>query len=263
MAERRKPTKGFVEDKIVRDLVPDPGQPPPESVVLRGYMGKSDRDGHRRLYLDDSLSSWVEIPEDEILHVETTPEDESGTSIWVKRSAQLETKRVESATAPAEFLTGDIASGFRAPLPERAARGLGFERSINFICTEKTHFACPQQTPDFPCPPPPLETPDFPCPVQTPDFPCPPPPETVDPPCPQRTPDLACQTPDFKCPPVATPDFRCPPVATPDFRCPPPEHTPDAPCRATPDVACPPPVRTPDLPCFRATPNPNLCFKRE
>src|SRR5215211_4511987 len=99
MAERRRTRKDFVEDKIVQNLVPDPGQPPPDAVVLNGFQGKSDRDGFRRLYLDESLSSWVEIPEDEILHVETTPEDESGTAIWVKRTAQLETKSVRSSTA--------------------------------------------------------------------------------------------------------------------------------------------------------------------
>ena len=238
MAERRRTPKDFAEDKIVRDLVPDPGQPPPDSVVLRGFMGKSDRDGHRRLYLDDSLSSWVEIPEEEILHVETTPDDESGTAIWVKRSAQLETKSVQSASAPAEFLSGDIAgaaagglrpgapglkgvplSPFCPPWTVEEIRCPGFEtfefacsigcppNTVDFPCAQlSVNFPC-QRTPDLPC----RRTPDLPC-VQTLQVPCP---KSVDFICPQtpvapcggRTPALPCVNDTFVCPP---PTSRCP-----------------------------------------------------
>ena len=43
---------------------------PPNTVMLSGYVGASSEDGHTRLYFDMELSSYVDIPNDAILHRE-------------------------------------------------------------------------------------------------------------------------------------------------------------------------------------------------
>ena len=57
---------------FVDDLVSDP-ENPPELTLLRGWLGASSEDKHRRLYLDAELSNSIEIPEDAILRTQELP----------------------------------------------------------------------------------------------------------------------------------------------------------------------------------------------
>jgi len=45
--------------------------------MLTGYLGQSSEDKYTRLYFDVQLSSYVEIPDDAILHTQDLPADSS------------------------------------------------------------------------------------------------------------------------------------------------------------------------------------------
>jgi hypothetical protein len=95
---------------FVEKLVSDPTKPV-DATLLTGFLGKSTREKHSRLYLNPELSSYVDIPDDALLHTEDIPKEYSplgGVHAWVKRGAQL--VRGQSSGA------GDQASFFEGPL---------------------------------------------------------------------------------------------------------------------------------------------------
>jgi len=100
----------FYEDPLVAALIPDPSGEPPNTAVLHGYLGKSTRANHWRLYLDATLASYVEVSEDDILHHRQLADD-GGTLVWVPKSLELEVTRVSSTAIQAEFLSGAIVAG--------------------------------------------------------------------------------------------------------------------------------------------------------
>ncbi|HXT79243.1 MAG TPA: hypothetical protein VN702_06750, partial [Acetobacteraceae bacterium] len=113
MAQADRPTSpsGRGHAGFVSRVVKDPKQPP-DAAVLTGYLGSSSEPAHTRLYFDLQLSSFVEIPDDAILHVEDSATDTAplGPSyVWVKRDATL----VHGVPGPervrARFLEGPIA----------------------------------------------------------------------------------------------------------------------------------------------------------
>jgi hypothetical protein len=152
------------EHPFVAALIPDPSAGPPDSTVLHGYVGKSTRAKHWRLYLDASLASYVELPEDDILHHSQVAND-GGTLVWVPKSLELKVTRVSSTTMQAEFLSGAIAAGRMRPTrpanlasPAAALRSVGCPSILN-NCTSQI-LPCPSDgcpTFDY-CPPPPTET---------------------------------------------------------------------------------------------------------
>jgi len=114
----------LIEDPLVAALVPDPGEGPANAVVLHGYVGKSTRAGHWRLYLDAGLEAYAEVSEGDILHHRRLAND-AGTLVWVSKSLELKVTRVSSATIQAEFLSGAIAAGRLRPTghPSTASHG--------------------------------------------------------------------------------------------------------------------------------------------
>lgn len=89
-------------DYFVAKLVKNPAEPP-KTVLLNGYVGASSELGHTRLYLDLELNSYVEIPDDAILHME--PRELSAEHghvvifmVWIKRDARI---KPDSGTAEA------------------------------------------------------------------------------------------------------------------------------------------------------------------
>jgi hypothetical protein len=134
------------EDPLVAALVPDPGAGPPDAAVLHGYVGKSTTANSWRLYLDAALTSYVEVPEDSILHHQNIAD--GGTLVWVATSLELKVTTVSSATIQAEFLSGAIAAGrmqptVRANEAARAAlpRSVGCPSILN-NCTSQI-LRCP------------------------------------------------------------------------------------------------------------------------
>src|ERR1043166_7532483 len=104
MAEKKSPAgAGFVA-KIVKDP-----KNPPDTGLLTGYLGASSEDGHTRLYFDPGLGSYVEIPNDAILHVEPVEHDSLGASrVWIKRDAVLIYGPAGSQRPKGRFLEGPI-----------------------------------------------------------------------------------------------------------------------------------------------------------
>lgn len=179
MAAEKRP--GFVAR-----LVKDPANPP-ATMMVSGFPGESSEPEHTRLYLDLELTSWVDIPEDAVLHREEQGDEPYGsTTLWVNREA-AEKLRYRQATSAA------------------VSGGVGFAPWTAF---------CP---PTRACPPTPF------CPTQPslcPTAICPPPTRF----CPTRLlctpvcpPTLLCPRTQF-CPTVACPRTQiCP---TPTLICP-------------------------------------------
>lgn len=74
------------EHPLVKDLVGDPGTPP-TIVRLTGYAGPGLTDDVVRLYLDEEVRTWVDIPRKAVRHSELRPADNSGSHgvsvLWV------------------------------------------------------------------------------------------------------------------------------------------------------------------------------------
>jgi hypothetical protein len=131
MAERRSGGKGSRRGKgiphhpLVEALAPDPTQPPRRATRLFGFPGPAADAGSTRLWLDLDLTSYVDVPDEVILHSQTL-ENEQGTVLWVESEAQLTYSTARSEEVQADFLTGSIAEGnlsTAAAVPYPMARG--------------------------------------------------------------------------------------------------------------------------------------------
>ena len=128
MASDQEPD-GLEPDELVRRLVPDPSQAPPEVMVLTGWVGESVREGYLRLYLAADLAEYVEFQSDDVVHHERLPAEQAsvgGTLVWLRRTAELQYTRPVRREAQAAFLRGDVTAMF---LP-RVQVGGGFGRPI-------------------------------------------------------------------------------------------------------------------------------------
>jgi len=92
-------------DPLVEQLRPDPGAFQ-DLVALDGYLGGSDQAGKHRLYHDSSLSFWLEIDDEDIVHRETfRVSGAPDTSlVWIKRGATLTAKTSPPDPLFPEFL---------------------------------------------------------------------------------------------------------------------------------------------------------------
>jgi hypothetical protein len=128
LAERRGSgkKKSAKQHRIVEQIVADPAAPP-DAVVLTGFPGASDREGHRRLYLTPELSSYVDIAEADVLHEEELPREQSPLEahvLWVRGGATLRQSERSSRDVQAEFLQGPVAEQHLAEAdPGLAAMG--------------------------------------------------------------------------------------------------------------------------------------------
>ncbi len=94
------------ENSLVAQLI---AQGAETSIMLRGFVGPSARDGYVRLYPKlQNLSDSVEIARSDILHSVQAPQSALGAVIlWVKKDAKISLHRVgvsEPMGAPAESL---------------------------------------------------------------------------------------------------------------------------------------------------------------
>lgn len=186
----------------------DPAQPP-QATMLTGYLADSSRDGHARLYLDAELSSYVDIPADDLLHGQRLPADQSPLGevvVWVRRSAKL--VQGSDAQGAGSWFEGPITreqyTGVAAAAINAAANSAACGPGQTIIGP-----SCPTATPCGPwtlpplCPPLTLPAQCFPtllppqCPPPTLPPGCPPP--TLPPRCPPITP-LCPRTPIRPCP---------------------------------------------------------------
>jgi hypothetical protein len=99
----------MARNDFVSKIVKDPKNPP-NAVMLTGFVGTSSEKGHTRVYFDANLSSYVEIPNDAILHTQEVGAESSlgGTYVWVKRDAELIYGSAATARPKGKFLEGPI-----------------------------------------------------------------------------------------------------------------------------------------------------------
>jgi hypothetical protein len=237
MAEKKSPAGGA---GFIAKIVKDPNNPP-DTVMLTGYLGASSEDGHTRLYFDPGLGSYVEIPDDAILHVEPVAGDSLGAShVWIKRDAVLIHGAAGSQRPKGTFLEGQIMQQHLAAAAPAAAAGQAMPGLMvgsipRQVCPTFVR-GCGQQAAAGGNP-----RSDF---VACNSWICPP--STNCPP----SDFVPCQSPN--CPPTSPP-AGCPsahrPCLTPDAPCHP---SPAVPCLPTPPAHCPP---TPPLLCMTQQPH--------
>jgi hypothetical protein len=97
---------------LVSKLHPDPDDHGAEHATFTGYLGPSSKDGHHRIYLDESFSNYVEVPEDAIVATASTDSDDENapTRVTVNGSAAVRHVNVTSRLGSASYLSGAIAS---------------------------------------------------------------------------------------------------------------------------------------------------------
>ncbi|MFL6253432.1 MAG: hypothetical protein ACJ74T_00265, partial [Pyrinomonadaceae bacterium] len=101
-------------DDFVGRLVQDPKDPQPVT-LLSGYLGSSSEEGHVRLYLDEELCRYVEIPQKAIRHTQELPPEQSplgGSLVWIDRDAEVLHGAAGSERRKATFLEGQIAQDY-------------------------------------------------------------------------------------------------------------------------------------------------------
>jgi hypothetical protein len=95
-------------NKLVDGLVKDVNDPP-QLVVLIGFIGRSNRDGFVRIYVDLHLRDYYEVLGTDILFPEGDPDHpEAPSRVVVKASANVAWVQ----TAEASFFEGAIASAY-------------------------------------------------------------------------------------------------------------------------------------------------------
>ncbi|HVD39715.1 MAG TPA: hypothetical protein VNC16_01770 [Solirubrobacterales bacterium] len=211
---------------LVEALASDPSQPPKPATRLFGYPGPAADSKSTRLWLDEELSSYVDVPNDAILHSKTL-DDDAGTILWVDPTATLTHGSPGAQEVQAEFLGGTIAQ--RNLAGAAPAAGLGtLEATIATVCRPSlARTACILPT-------------DLGCKVSY-NIPC----VTRQLPCQSR--GFVCISVNVRCP---TDPMLCDPIQT--LRC----ISPGVPCIETtiqPESVgvCPPPetgIRTVDTP---------------
>ncbi|HEX7318364.1 MAG TPA: hypothetical protein VF297_30945 [Pyrinomonadaceae bacterium] len=101
-------------DDFVGRIVQDPNEPP-NVMLLSGYLGSSSEEGHVRLYLDEELCRYVEIPQKAIRHSQELPPEQSplgGSLVWIDRDAEVVHGAAGSERRKATFLEGQIAQDY-------------------------------------------------------------------------------------------------------------------------------------------------------
>jgi hypothetical protein len=96
--------KPLQADRIMERLVGDSTQVTTGLTSYIGLLGRSPKDGYWLLYLTLDMSTSVEIREEDIVHSEQLPPDQSpfgslgGTQVFVRKDAQVTTTRTISRT---------------------------------------------------------------------------------------------------------------------------------------------------------------------
>ncbi len=104
------------QDSLIEQMVPDPARlPAVGGQTIRGFLGRSSRDGYWRLYQTPQLDDYLEFSEEDVIHTQPLPTDREplgGTMVWLSADAKVQRTRTTTQSAQADFLQGDIASAF-------------------------------------------------------------------------------------------------------------------------------------------------------
>lgn len=153
MAEQRRSGRskgGIPHHPLAKALASDPSQPPQPAIRLFGFPGPAPDANTTRLWLDLDLTSYVDVPNDAIVHHQTLDNDQ-GTLLWVEPSAKLSHSTTQSQEVQAKFLGGPIAETNLAASASTSrsagALNLGGGFQTGFVCPGPNSFAW------SPCPP--------------------------------------------------------------------------------------------------------------
>ena len=107
--------KNLKLDSFIGVIRPNPNSSE-QATLLQGYIGKSNVDGHIRVYFDDELNNFVEVPVKDILHCISNDKSENplgGSRLWVKMSTVITYGDPASANRPkSSFLEGDLMQAY-------------------------------------------------------------------------------------------------------------------------------------------------------
>ena len=129
-------------DKIVKDP-----KNPPATVMLTGYLGASSEPDHTRLYFDQHLSSYVDIPNQAILHQQDAKSDDGlqASHVWIARNAQLIHGAPAADRPKGTFLEGQIMQDHMAGAAGGAG-GLQITHAPLFCPITVSPVQCPPHT---------------------------------------------------------------------------------------------------------------------
>lgn len=158
-------------------------------LLLNGYLGGSSEDKHTRLYFDAQLSSYVEIPDDSILHTQDYPAESSplgGSYVWIKKDAVLTHGKAGTERAKGKFLEGPIVNDYMkaAAWPQEG----GIDNTVAFCPITFADLPCGFTTIPIACTIVQIPTQEAHCPT---NWHCPPPPT---PNCPTHRSPFICHT---------------------------------------------------------------------
>jgi hypothetical protein len=97
------------QDPHVERFRPRPDELPQRRLSLIGFLGDSDRPGHRRLYFSTSLDYYVEFKIDDVLTATSIPPERppfpamEATEVTLRKDAVLSYTRTRRARPPDEF----------------------------------------------------------------------------------------------------------------------------------------------------------------
>ncbi|WP_420146954.1 hypothetical protein [Spirosoma sp.] len=115
MAEQEK--SRFEYDDWVGAVRPDPRNTD-KLTLLQGYIGQSSEAGHIRVYSDETLNSFVEVPEESIVYAQKLSSTESslgGSKLWLRSDSVVTYGDPKAANRPkSTFLEGDIMQQYAA-----------------------------------------------------------------------------------------------------------------------------------------------------
>jgi hypothetical protein len=139
--------KRLKQDSLVEQLNPDLSGPPSVR-ALRGWLGKGTEEGAWRLYLTPQMDEYVQFSDKDVVHTEAIQQDRSplgGTIVWLKIGTVLNHTRVVTRQVQADFLFGEITSGFMAgTAPSFPTAGLiqtPLRRHTNdWVCSTNPHI---------------------------------------------------------------------------------------------------------------------------
>ncbi|PHN00829.1 hypothetical protein [Flavilitoribacter nigricans] len=149
--------KKLRRDDFVKKVRPNPSSP--EAVqLLQGYIGDSPVEGHFRIYFDEHLNNFIEVPTEAILEclpVEKSENPLGGSRVWLKKSTVVTfgdpamTNRPRSSFLQGDLLTAYANSGFTFGAGGGAGIGLG---GNDLVHTGHSAFNTACITNNPPCP---------------------------------------------------------------------------------------------------------------
>src|SRR5580692_7658659 len=102
--------KKLVPAKFVSEVIKDP-KAPADASLLFGYPGESSEAGQTRLYFDPQLRSYVDLPDDAILHSQDATSAASplgGSYVWIRSDAQVTYSQPSPKRQKVSFFEGGI-----------------------------------------------------------------------------------------------------------------------------------------------------------